>query len=378
MRLTVLFMLLFLAGPAPGVEPPGAPDRLMEWVHALGHRDYQVRERAEQQLLAQGRTAYAAVLRGAADDNAEVRLRCRRLLPLLFDLELKARLDQFAVDVKGKQVHDLPGWERFRRTLGEDRTARDFYAAMVRADGRLMEGVENGPAGLAIEKLLVRCSCLQQRLLPASGNKGGLAPPEVGQLLFLGLNPQLQLTTPLCTQINQMLYRQEVRGWFSAGTTAPLMKKLLLLWLERNLDEPNTGYLITNLLNSTQLPELTDLALKVLLDKRAPVHVRASMLISFGKMGQKEVIERIQPLIADETLVSQFAVNQFRGTTLLGDVALAMSVHLSGQKVADYGFEGLKISPASIYSYYRMGFAGDKERLAARQKWKEWRDRHKP
>jgi hypothetical protein len=200
---------------------------------------------------------------------------------------------------------------------------------------------------------------------------------EVGQILFLAVNPRLDITAQACASINQFLYRPEVRTWFASGDAAPLMRKLLLNWLDRHIDEPRTGTMIANLMNSLQLKELTDLGLKLLLDKKTLGYVRAQIMVAFGKMGQKDVVEKIQPLLTDDTQVAQFVINQTRSTTQIGDIALAISIHLSGQSVSDYGFDGLKNGGASFFSYYRMGFTSDEHRAAARKKWQEWRDQQK-
>jgi hypothetical protein len=349
--------------------------RAHELVRELGNRDYQVREKATQDLSALGRAAYSEIRQGVADSDPEVRARCCRLLPHAYDLEMKARVEAFINDAQGKVAHDLPGWDRFRKLVGDDPAARGFFASIVRADCRLMDAVENQPAECGLERLLIRCAALQQQMYPrALGQMPSQS--EVAQLLFLAVNPHLQTTPQACASINQFLYRPEVRTWFAGGESAPMMKKLLLAWLDRNIDEPNTGMMIANLMNSLQLKELTDLSLKILLEKKTVAYVRANILVAFGKMGQKDIVERIQPLITDDTQVAQFVLNRTRSTTQLGDVALAISIYLSGQSVSDYGFDGLK-GGGSIFSYYRMGFVSDEHRAAARKKWAEWRDNQK-
>src|SRR5262245_44813801 len=139
---TLLAILIFLS-PMPALA--AEPDRARDLVQALGNREYRTREEAMRELLALGRAAYPALVAGSNDKNAEVRSRSRKLLNDVFDLELKARIEAFAADTDGEQKHDLPGWERFRQMFGQERAARELYLAMVRADGRLMDAVENHP-----------------------------------------------------------------------------------------------------------------------------------------------------------------------------------------------------------------------------------------
>jgi hypothetical protein len=373
MRLLFFQALILFPAAAWAAEPAVDPARVPELIRALGSRDFRAREQASRDLLALGRAAYPAVVAGAADENPEIRARCRRLLPQLFDLELQSRLAQFTADAEHLNDHGLPGWERFRKMLGPERPARDLFIALIRADGLLMDAIENHAQEFGADTLITRMNCLQQRLYPRAGAR--VEPPtaaEVAEVLFLATNPAISLAPAASTQINLLVNRAEARTWFTTGDNGPLMTKLLLAWLDRTIDEPNTGYMIANLLSSLQLKELTDLGLKIAANKKAVVHVRANIITTLGRMGQKEVVERLQSVLDDATVVSQFRINQTIGTTQIGDVALAMSIHLSGQSRHDYGFDGLKRYPNSTFSYIAMGFASDENRAAARQKWREW------
>src|SRR5262245_66386297 len=105
----------------------------MALVQQFGSASFQKREKASKDLLHLGRSAYPALLSGSSDANTEVRFRCRQLLPQIYELELKARLDAFLADVEGKKEHDLPGLTRFRKSFGFDNRARELYVSMLRA-----------------------------------------------------------------------------------------------------------------------------------------------------------------------------------------------------------------------------------------------------
>jgi hypothetical protein len=360
-------------------EPTRELDRAARLVRSLGSPSFQAREKASKELLQLGRTAYPALLTGITDANPEVRFRCRHLLPRIYDLELQARLDAFLADTGGKQEHDLPGLTRFRKFFGFDNAARELFVGMIRADARLMDAVENQAAAFAEEKLIARCSQLQPRFNGRVPNpQAALTLGEVSQLLFLGIHPAVKLGPQGIAQINQFLYRPELRNWVAgAGDQAPHVKKLLLAWLDRNIDDANTGYMINNLAQTLQLKELMEPALKIATNTKALPYVRANVLSAVGRMGDKDTVAKLEPLIAEVTLVQQFALNGIRGTVQIGDVALAMAVHLSGQKPADYGYEAVKQNPNWISSYYYLGFQDDTQRNAAKKKWKGWQESQK-
>src|SRR5262245_37361072 len=99
--------------------PCATPDvgRAAELVRELGHPSFRVRERASRQLVDLGRAAYPALAAGMDDASAEVRRRCQLLLPVVFDLEVKYRLDDFLTNYDPQKDHGLPGWARFRKLV---------------------------------------------------------------------------------------------------------------------------------------------------------------------------------------------------------------------------------------------------------------------
>src|SRR5262249_39512299 len=76
--------------------------------------------------------------------DPEVRLRARRLLGEIQSADLEARLKAFVEDTQGRQQHDIPGWDRFRKTIGENEAARKLFADMHRAEPALMETAAAG------------------------------------------------------------------------------------------------------------------------------------------------------------------------------------------------------------------------------------------
>src|SRR5437879_4569778 len=118
------------------LTPCATPDsgRAAELVRELGHPSFKIRERASKQLVDLGRSAYPALAAGVDDASPEVRRRCQLLLPVVFDLEIKYRLDEFLTNYDPNKDPGLPGWARFRRLVGDTQTTRDLFAGLIRAD----------------------------------------------------------------------------------------------------------------------------------------------------------------------------------------------------------------------------------------------------
>jgi hypothetical protein len=367
----------------PGPKSPDSATRAAELVRALGDRSFRVREQATKDLVEMGRPAFAALQAGTQDSDPEVRLRCRRILPAIFELEMKARLDQFVADTNPENDHGLPGWQRFRKLAGADQAGRELFARMVKADPQLMDAVENHPKSLAEERLAGRCVQLQQSIyargrLPRSAVEAG----EIAQVLFLASNAELDLSpmtnSPISACLNSPIFWRSVKE----GDAAPAMKKLLMSWIERNGEDANTGYTLTNLLHNTQLKELVEPTLKFAANKKNDPHARANALTVIGRVGKiagqsKDIVARLEPLLKDDSIVTPFVFNNVRGTAQIGDVALATMLRATGQHPRDYGYPAVKANAGLAESYYYLGFQNDGERTAARTKWQEFWSKEK-
>ncbi|MFL5342268.1 MAG: HEAT repeat domain-containing protein [Gemmataceae bacterium] len=367
----VAVLLLITASPA---ALRADEDRAAALVRQLGNPSFRVREEAGKRLVELGRAAFPALQAGLDDREPEVRYRCKQILPAIFDLEMKARLDAFLADPDSDGDHALPGWQRFRKLVGGTPADRILFGRIARADLRLLEAVENRPRQSAAERLAGRCSQIQMQLQsPALSLRGGVQLADIAELLFLGTNPDVTLTPQAIQLVNALTYQPVFQHGLQAGDHAAAVKKLLLAWIDRNVDDPNTCYVIANLLKMTGLPELAQPALRMAANPKLIAYARAAALVALGKTENKGLVPKLEELLMDETLVSNFAWNNIRGQTQIRDVALAMVIHLSGQQPAEFGFETLKSNPSFINSYYYLGFASNSARDAALDKWKAWK-----
>src|SRR5262245_12697653 len=121
------------------------------------------------------------------------------------------------------------------------------------------------------------------------------------------------------------------------------------------------------------MKELTPAALKLAYTRDAPPYARGTALTIVGRVGGREQLAAVAPLLDDTTRISQFRWNNTENvTTELRDVALAVSVHLAGGAVRDYDFEVLKGNPEMLFtSAFYHGFADQAKRDAAFKKFRE-------
>jgi hypothetical protein len=382
-------VLLGTASAEPKPLPSTEQVKAENLVRALGDHSYKVREQAGRDLLQMGRAAFPALQQGLLDENPEVRARCRRLWPIIFEIDLQARLDSFLTDTEGKQPHDLPGWSRFSKLVGDDRSARELFAKMLRADGALMEQAENRPEDFSPDRLVIRALQTQRPANNPHDLKVVASDGEYALILFLSSNPRFPSGPMMPQQIGTIFYQPLLRQLVANGDHAEAMRKLAIAWFERHVEEsPNVIHQMSYLATQVGLKEVIPSALKVATNKQAQPFTRATALTIVGRVGNKDQIAAIEPLLAETTAVTTFmvrqagagnggAVNNQARTSQVGDVALAMTIHLSGQKPADFGYDMTKTNPNALFSPHYLGFVDDATRADARRKWKEWLDKNK-
>jgi hypothetical protein len=366
-------LLACLTRPARGNAPDTPlmedPARAQDLVRHLGDHSFEAREQASRELFRLGLTAKQALLAGARDPDLEIRRRCRELLPSILEADRRARLDAFIADREGKQKHDLPGWERYRKVAGEDASARALFIAMQRLETGFLADTDKDPEH-AGEHCAVLCQQLYQKLYgnPAVANRH-LDLAEVTPLVLVAADPRTEMPPQSRFLIANFFYQQSVKA--ELATAGSPFRKLALAWMERQTDDEAACQQMFFMVGNLDLKEGVELALKVIRDKKVKGAGLASALTTLGKLGGKEHAATLEAFLGDTTALGNFALNKERGTTQVRDVALAMLVHLSGQDHKDYGFVFSQSNPHLKFYPNFLGFTNDEQRNQAFARWKE-------
>jgi hypothetical protein len=366
---------------APSANPndPSSPEfkRAADLIHQLGSGRFSVREAAARQLVEMGRSARAALQVGLHDADPEVADRCRRLLPQAALADLQLRVDSFLADKEGKQEHDLPGWDRFQKLMGKDKEGRELFGEMLKTNAELFVALELDPKNFP-DKYAVRCQELTSLMIAPQpgGARAQPKPTDLATVFFFGAEPDTARAIRNNQLLGNLLWQPAFQNTLRNGPAAEPFKKLFLAWMEQRTDANSVNQCLA-MVQQLNMKEGVNFAARVMKNKDMNAYVRAQAATLLGKMGGKEHIALLEGLLDDETQVSNFNFNGQLGTTQMRDVGLAMIIHLSGQKPQEFGFEFLKSQGGTISSYHYLGFADDKERSAARQKWKEWAASHK-
>jgi HEAT repeat protein len=368
----LLSILVLLCGSLGGAFQnsgrPTDPERMATLVRQLGDNSYQVRDRAAGQLIGLGLAAEPALRKGLEDPDPEVRRRCEQLLSLAANRDFDRKIDAFLKDSQDK--HNLPGWPRFRKKVGAATASRDFYVAMYRAQGALIDLAEKDLRGAAAS-LASRCKGMKDTFLELDRGFPTLA--EVAGLVFVaGSEPwgRDQATQRLVlAALEGMKYRPEL---IKELRNNPPARSLIAVFLQ----QPTASAEIDAALGVIQMLDLNECmeyVLHIALAREMPATTRADALVAIARLGTKEHIPPLEPLLEDITPVGTATVRGKKLTAEMRDVALAALLQLSGQLKDDFGFPYLAAVPGlkELPAPNRLGFENSASRNTALAKWKK-------
>ncbi len=131
-------------------DSQGASDqRVAVLVRDLGAPEFSAREEASRELLDLGIVAHDALLRATQSDDAEVRVRARRILVRVLESDFQDRLEAFAAHYEDAGEQSLPAWDLFSADYGTSRLARELFVEMQRAEPEMLAALAEGPKAAA-------------------------------------------------------------------------------------------------------------------------------------------------------------------------------------------------------------------------------------
>lgn len=355
------------------------PKHIPILVRKLGDKSYATREAATRALTQIGVPAKAALLEALKDPDAEIRYRAKLVLADVLEADWRARLEDFVADTKHVREHDLPGWERFRKTVGDNTAARRLFADMQRHEPGILEASEMGGeyTGNAVAS---RCQQIQDaRRQPGRSVDRVIPTGSIAALLFVSSKDDVPISTQAVSNLTNFCYEQEFRKMVSGGETATSpMKKLLAGWISRSFDGDVTSTYQTMMLAlQLNMREAISPASLILKDGGAAAHMRQYAILVVGRFGGPEHIAQLEPLLEDSAVCAQQQMTANKVVTIvetqIRDVALAVMVHLSNQKLADFGFARAQANAMVLYNTASLGFAKAEDREAALRKWQAFR-----
>jgi hypothetical protein len=341
-----------------------------ELVALLSDEDFELREAASTALVKLGTVAKAAVEGGVGDSDPEVRFRCRRILNSIAYNERFGRLEAFAADVDGKKGLSLPGWDRYTKLIGDDKTSRRLFVDMQRAESALIEAAEKNPKSAA-DTMVKRCQQLQQSMRYP---QFGAGMHSVAAVLFLISDERVPMNDQIGMQLYNLCNQSAFRTAAENGVEKTQLRTLLGAYIKRGGGR-NTAYYRLMLAMRYDLKEGLDVAEEMLTTAGMSHHYKQYAMLTIAKLDAKQHMGLLEKLLEDKSqCTAHTTVRNGKRTvyqTQVRDVALASIIHLSGEDPKKFGFDRLVRANPYLFSPGTMGFENDEQRKKTFEKWKE-------
>lgn len=359
---------------AAAVEPRGNSQSSLvaeagRLVANLGSGSFAARESATNRLIRMPIEVKPLLEAACKDADPEIRTRARRILANVIDADFQRRLALFAQDEDDSKHYDLPGWSRFRKLAGSDKSARNLFIEIERAESPLMESLEMGheSAAAALEKRL------QQTAFQGRYGAGGT--PSLGTiaaLLFVGSDKEVALSEDYALFVSELLYLPSFRQSLATGKDSESLKTILGAWIAHD-PGPNVTYRNLQLAVQYNLKAGFEPAVRLLAQQGLIPDYKAAALVTIAKFGGKEHLRLIDPYLDSADVLRRTDVNGVIYVTELRDVALFASIRLAGQEPKDFGFNRMGANDQFFYQFANMGFRSQTDRDEAFRKWSQWR-----
>lgn len=341
-----------------------------ELVAQLGSPSFRARQNATSKLNKLGAAAKPVLLTGLNSADAEVRLRCQRVLDMVLEQEYLSLLAAFAADKDDKIDHQFPGWNRFQTQIGKTPEARSLFVEMLLAEPALMKATEAQP-NRAAGILAARCRQVQGFL--DAGNFGEREQPSLGTLtalFLLAADPQVIVVNQTNYCLGNFSREQAIQGSINCGPKSDLLRKLLGAWVGRT---DGSGAAFQGLVLSLRYDLREGLGPATNVCKHAGGHpnVLLHAILVVGKFGAKEHVAFLEPLLTNTGICAVDYVNNEMFRAEVRDVALAVLVHLTGQDLKEFGFSRIEKNQMFLFTPSSLGFRENDSRPGL-EKWKAW------
>jgi hypothetical protein len=351
------------------------PQLIASLIKQLADRDYRRREAASEQLQSIGDDALSYLKQAKNNPDIELRFRADRIVQSIEHDQFEARLKAFVDDVDGSRHATLPGWQQFEKRIGTGKHVREIYAEMFRVESQLLEAYARQDKKLVTLLIERFQDVYADSMQPSAGNK---VPPNTATLfsiLTIMSDDQVPvISDSVLVYFQNFLLQQHVVKSLSLGDDASgkITQKIFGQWVLKYAKSSNSYYVL-NVAARYRIKEGLQVARELV--GKSPQQVGSKMIyamIAIGALGDQADIELLRPLLTMKKSYMSASINGLKIQVQLRDVALAMSIHLSGENLRDFGFVRARKDQNMLYVTYTLGFTDDQKRESAQGKWKAW------
>lgn len=368
---------------------PLSSGRVHSLVDQLADADFSTRQLASQKLLRIGARALPKLSTAAQSSDPEARVRAQRLILQIRRETHETNLKSFVQGSVRGSFQTPAGWAAFSAEIGDSYPAREMYADICRAEPQLIGTAFGTTSRPVAQKRLNELILQRAQRLGRSGKSKRLSGSQMSSkrrrtasmqaLLFIAAQHPHQLSDRAEQLVTQVGRAEGSRLESLTPEKTALSRRLLSLWVNRCAS--TDLYIVSQLLrlaSSAELSEAIPMAVAVANGSRRlePNHneLRAVALLLVGKLGSEKDIQRIAPLLEDRAIciTQRREANQDQPADVqIRDVALAVTLHLSGEDLREHGFTEAKAHNQKLYQLRSLAFKSTKVREASLASWNE-------
>jgi hypothetical protein len=375
-----IWLVVLAAGwfmPARAADEPAAngatgTERIAALITQLGNDEFTLREKAAEELTGIGVPAFAALEAAGKHPDREIRFRSQRILGRIRQLDMQRRLEAFLAGKDEEEGYQLPGWERFRKSFGDQAASRTLFVEMQKADAELLKALEEGPLQAA-EVLGLRTAQLQEALRFGQQQQASLG--QVAATLFVAAEEDVTPSVQTMSLVLNQCFQPGFRDILTNSQHRDMPRKMLGSIIRRS--DGQVAYAAINVANQLNLPEGIEPAVKVLNNPPQP-HMVPQALMLVTKSGDPAHLPAIEKLLENKTVITRATEGNNKVTYELQvrDTALASAILLSKQELRNYfdpQVQQITDIQQIIYNARLIGFPDEETRTKAFDKWAKYK-----
>ena len=341
-----------------------AQSPVQRWIQQLGSDSFAERESAFRKLQECGGDCLPELRLAIKSNDVELRLRAQVLINQIEKFRKENRLEEF-IRSDG-MASGLPGWEIYRSLVGNGKEQRVSYTELYEHRNNWLADVGKGKD---LTNKFHKWVLEAKDEFISNPDKYSVKTNDALILLRDGIKtPKKNGTESLLQLLEITLLHPSIQKQYQKQE---LSRKLLLNYLSKDGSEVNTELLIS-LVRQSQLQEDGQVLWSIVENKQQPIRLRAKAMTVLAKLLPKTTETKLASYLSDATVIGNKTFRGKRLETQLRDVALAMTLQIRKESLADYGFPYHKSIPGRVFRSepITFGFYSDADRKQAQEKWR--------
>ena len=300
-------------------------------IEDLGADSFKVRLSARDALKNSGQIAIDALRKVEPTSTPDVKAQIRSILSYLARESFGGRLSQLQNTLTAEDASALPEWSRFSKLVGSDKKSVELFLRLLNSEAALFGTAMNSPKMLPAQ-IQLRVAELIQTTRPSSTRKEPFPVDSYAAVLLLASNGEIRLPGGSSTGISAMLQQPQFMDLVRSPTQGPALSRLAGAYILRERIAPAVPM---SFARRHPIPEGPILARRVLKTARGSYPLPALMLLA--ELGTVQDLPLLESLF-----MNKFVLIGKRDRTgylvEIGDLALAVAIHLRGRDPRDFGF----------------------------------------